>query len=77
MTHFSRPGRVRVFIVIKVTTIETLLGHVSSGSDTEGIKLGIEIRLRLDERAAIVSHRLVSRVGILGEYCVTCSDKYH
>ena len=49
MTHLSGSRRVRVFIIIKVTTIETLLGHVSSGSDAEGIKLGIEIGLRLDE----------------------------
>ena len=77
MTQLSRSRGVRIFIVIKVATIKPLLGHVSSGSDTKSIQFSIEIGLRLDERAAVISHRLISRVGILREYSITRSDKYH
>ena len=73
----SRPRRVRIFVVVKITTIETFLSHVSSSCDTKCIKFGIEIGLGLDERAAIVSHRLVSRVRVFREYSVTGSDKHH
>ena len=77
MAHLSGPRRVRIFVVVKITTIKTLLSHVSSSCDTKCIKLGIEIGLGLDEGAAIVSHRLVSRVRIFREYSVTGSDKHH
>ena len=76
MTDLSRPRRVGILVIIEVTTVIPLLSHISSGSDTKGIKFRIEICLRLDERSAIISHGLISRIGILGEYGVTSGDKY-
>ena len=50
--------------------------HVAASGSTQGIKLGGELCLRLDERATVVSHGLVACVGVLGNNGVDRSDEH-
>lgn len=40
---------------------------LTSSGGAEGIKFGVELRLRLDEAAAIIAHWLIARVWVLGD----------
>jgi hypothetical protein len=40
---------------------------LAASSSTKSIQLGRQLGLRLDERAAVITHRLVASVGVLGE----------
>lgn len=73
LAHASRRVRVRVIVVIDASTS---LAIATSGS-TKSIELSVELSLRLDERAAIVTHRLVAGIGVLREQSVAGGNKDH
>ena len=67
--------------VIVIFNASTLVGGsiatLATSSCTESIKFGWQLGLRLDERAAVVTHWLVASVWVLGEESERRGDDEH
>jgi len=50
---------------------------LATRSSTKSIELRGQLRLRLDERSTVVTHRLVARVGVLGEQSESRRNEDH
>jgi len=61
-----------VAVVVEVAGFHA---HVAAGGDSESVELGVKVRLGFDEGAAVVAHRLVACVWILGENGNHCCDE--
>ena len=71
MGDSSRSKRVGIIVEI------SLLLHVPTSSHGQCIKLSIEVGLRLDERSTIITHWLVTSVGVLGKDGIDRGDENH
>jgi len=49
----------------------------TTSSGTKSVELGGELGLRLDERAAVIAHRLVAGIGVLGKEGESRRDEKH
>jgi len=77
-TGFLCPRGVRCEgIIIVVQRGPVLPLSFATGGCTKSIQLSGQLRLRLDERATVVSHRLIAVVGVLREEGESGSDKNH
>ena len=77
-TGFLCPRGVRCEgIIIVVQRGPVLSLSFATGGCTKSIQLGRQLRLGLDERATVISHRLIAVVGILREEGESGSDKNH
>ena len=56
-------GGKRIRVLVEVA----FHAHVAAGGGAEGVELGVQVVLRLDEGAAVVAHGLVAGVGVFGE----------
>jgi hypothetical protein len=76
LTLLKRVGRERVVVVIEARARVRALAF-ATGSCAKSIKLSGELGLRLDERAAVIAHGLVSGIGVLREQGETGRNKDH
>lgn len=70
----SGTTRPTVLVVFDASTLPATLAFAASGG-TQGVKLSVELSLGLDEGTAVITHGLISGVGVLGEDGESRSDK--
>lgn len=66
-----------VYLIVVVIKAGVLALALTSGSGTEGVQLGSELRLGLDEGTTIITHRLVPGIGVTRKQGEAGSDKDH
>lgn len=64
-----------VLVTVKVAAVVTFLSHVSTCGSTKCIELRVELRLRFDKGATVVTHGLVTSVWVLRDNGISRGDQ--